>query len=100
MYRSESAPGGHELIFLGRYRLTTSPPSGFPTTCPRRGTSTSPLCRFEVVVRDNDANLQPSAGDFFSITLSNATVVTSVLAPAGVFYARAGVLAGGNITVK
>jgi hypothetical protein len=24
------APGGNELIFLGRYRLTTSPPPGFP----------------------------------------------------------------------
>jgi hypothetical protein len=92
--------GGNELIFLGRYRLTTSPPPGFPTACPRRGKSTSPLCRFEVIVRDNDANLAPSAGDFFSIKLSDATVLTSVLDPATVFYARAGLLAGGNITVK
>jgi hypothetical protein len=58
------------------------------------------LCRFEVIVRDNDGNLAPSPGDFFSIKLSNATAVTSVLDPATVFYARAGFLAGGNLTVR
>ncbi len=31
-------PGGSELIFLGRYRLTTSAPAGFPSTCPTRET--------------------------------------------------------------
>ena len=46
--------------------------------------------RFEVIVRDNDGNLAPSRGDFFSIKLSNATAVTSELDPARVFYARAG----------
>jgi len=93
-------PDGSTLIFLGRYRLTTSPPPGFPTTCPRRETSTSPLCRFEITVRDNDGNLAPSKGDFFSIKLSSATAVTSTLDPLTVFYARAGYLAGGNLTVK
>jgi hypothetical protein len=108
-------PGDNELIFLGRYRPTSSPPPGFPTTCPTRETSTSPLCRFEVIVRDNDGNLAPSKGDFFSIKLSTVTqtftndcpdpeypppcVITEF--PAGtVFYARAGLLAGGNLTVK
>jgi hypothetical protein len=93
-------PGGSELIFLGRYRLTTSPPPGFPQTCPRRETSTSPLCRFEVIVRDTDGNLTASTGDFFSIKLSSATAVTDVLDPATVFYARAGYLESGNLTVK
>jgi hypothetical protein len=93
-------PGGTELIFLGRYRPTTSPPPGFPTTCPTQETVTSPLCRFEVIVRDNDQNRAPSSGDFFSIKLSSATVLTSELAPLSVFYARAGHLQSGNLTVK
>jgi hypothetical protein len=90
-------PGGSELIFLGRYRLTTSPPPGFPQSCPSRETSTSPLCRFEVIVRDSDAG---SKGDFFSIKLSSATAVTSELDPLTVFYARAGYLEGGNLEVE
>lgn len=111
-------PGGSELIFLGRYRLTSKPPPGFPptSTCPTRETSTSPLCRFEVIVRDNDGNLRPSKGDFFSIKLSTVTTIVTACPPddpdaippcyitefpAGtVFYARAGLLAGGNLTVK
>jgi hypothetical protein len=95
------------LTFLGRYRPTTSPPAGFPSTCPSRETKTSPLCRFEVTVQDNDQNLRPSPGDFFSIRLSSATVLDCTplpectQLPAGtVFYARAGYLAGGNLTVK
>jgi len=47
-------PPAGQLIFLGRYRPTTSPPPGFPTTCPARETKTTPLCRFEVIVQDND----------------------------------------------
>jgi len=92
--------GGNTLIFLGRYRPTTSPPAGFPQTCPRRETSTSPLCRFEVMVQDNDGNRAASTGDFFSIKLSSATAVTSELDPATVFYARAGYLERGHLTVK
>ena len=64
-------PGGNELIFLGRYRLTSSAPAGFPSTCPARETETTPLCRFEVIVRDNDKNRAPSTGDYFQITLSS-----------------------------
>jgi hypothetical protein len=93
-------PGGNELIFLGRYRPTTPPPPGFPQSCPRRETSTSPLCRFEVIVQDNDGNRTGSTGDFFSIKLSSATTVTSELDPATVFYARAGYLERGHLTVK
>jgi hypothetical protein len=107
-------PGGSELIFLGTYRLTSSPPPGFPQTCPSRETSTSPLCRFEVIVRDTDGNLTASKGDFFSIKLSTVTETVTddcppdidppcfiTEFPAGtVFYARAGLLAGGNLTVK
>ena len=85
---------------MGRYRPTTSPPPGFPSTCPTREKKGTPLCRFEVIVRDNDENLRPSKGDLFSIKLSNATGVTSELDPTKVFYARAGFLAGGNLTVK
>ncbi len=93
-------PDGNELIFLGRYRPTTSPPPDFPKSCPAREKKGTPLCRFEVIVRDNDDNLAPSKGDFFSIKLSSATNVVSELDPATVFYARAGVLEGGNLTVK
>jgi hypothetical protein len=92
-------PGGNELIFLGRYRPTTSAPAGLEA-CPRRETSTTPLCRFEVIVRDNDQNLDPSTGDFFSIKLSSATVLEGELDPATVVYARAGLLERGNLTVK
>ena len=94
-------PPAGQLIFLGRYRPTTSPPPGFPTTCPARETKTTPLCRFEVIVQDNDQNLAPSPGDFFSIKLTNVTALTSGFPdPATVFYTRAGYLAGGNLTVK
>ena len=66
-------PPENQLIFLGRYRLTSSAPPGFPSTCPTRETTTSPLCRFEVIVQDNDRSLTPSPGDFFSIKLSSVT---------------------------
>jgi hypothetical protein len=102
-------PPENQLIFLGRYRLTSSPrPTGFPSTCPTQETSTSPLCRFEVIVQDNDRNLAPSPGDFFSIKLSTVTAscadpvpapTCSQLPPLTVFYARAGYLSSGNITV-
>jgi hypothetical protein len=93
----------NQLIFLGRYRPTTSPPPDFPATCPKRETKTTPLCRFEVEVHDNDENLRPSKGDFFSIQLSSATACENPecsTLPGPVFYARAGFLAGGNLTVK
>ena len=92
-------PGGNELIFLGRYYLTSSAPAGFPSTCPTRETSTTPLCRFEVIVRDNDANGAPSTGDYFHIALSSGTALTSELDAATVFYTRGGVLSSGNLTV-
>jgi hypothetical protein len=94
-------PDPNLLIFLGRYRLTSSAPSGFPSTCPERATTASPLCRFEVTVRDNDDNLKPSKGDSFSIKLSNVTAFTTEFPddPAIVPYARAGTLKSGNLTV-
>jgi hypothetical protein len=88
-------PGGNELIFLGRYRTTTTAPSYFPKACKQ----TTPTCRFEVIVRDNDGNLAPSPGDFFQISLSSTTAVVSTLDPATVFYTRAGLLSAGNLTV-
>ena len=91
----EPPPGGNELIFLGRYRAVSSAPTGFAPSC----ISTTPLCRFEVIVRDNDRNAAPSGGDFFSIKLSSATGVATDLDPTTVFYARAGVLSSGNLTV-
>jgi hypothetical protein len=93
-------PNPNQLIFLGRYRPTTPPPAGFPSTCPRRETSTSPLCRFEVIVQDNDGNRAASTGDFFSIKLSSAMAVTSELPDGTVFYARAGYLERGHLTVR
>ena len=93
-------PGGSELIFLGRYWPTSTAPVDFPRTCPTKESRTTPSCRFEVIVRDNDGNLAPSKGDFFSIQLSGVTALTSELDPTTVFYARAGLLEGGNITVK
>ena len=93
-------PGGNELIFLGRYYLTSSAPSSFPSTCPTRDSATTPLCRFKVIVRDNDNNDAPSSGDYFHITLSSGTALTSELVPATVFYTRAGELSSGNLTVN
>jgi hypothetical protein len=92
---------GNQLIFLGRYRLISGSPAGFPTTCK----TTTPLCRFEVIVRDNDQNFAPSPGDSFSITLSTAVGVCtdfscSQLPAETIFYTRAGNLAGGNLTVR
>jgi hypothetical protein len=101
-------PPENQLIFLGRYRLTSSPPAEFPSACPTQETSTSSLCRFEVIVQDNDRNLAPSPGDFFSIKLSTVTAscedpipdpTCSQLPGAAVFYARAGYLSSGNLTV-
>jgi hypothetical protein len=92
-------PYPNELIFLGRYRLTASAPAGFPRAC--RGERPTELCRFEVIVRDNDSNLAPSPGDFFSIKLSTVTdELITEFDPTTVFYARAGLLQGGNITVN
>jgi hypothetical protein len=92
-------PGETELTFLGRYRATGSAPAG-SEACPSRETSTTPLCRFEVTVRDNDQDLAPSTGDFFSIKLSTSTALEGELDPATVVYARAGVLERGNLTVE
>jgi hypothetical protein len=91
----EPPPGGNELIFLGRYRSSGPAPAGFAATC----ATNKSVCRFEVIVRDNDNNRAPSSGDFFSIKLSSGTAVTSELDPATVFYARAGFLRSGNLTV-
>ena len=97
-------PPENQLIFLGRYRLTSSAPSGFPPACK----TTTSSCRFEVIVQDNDQSMTPSPGDFFSIKLSTVTapcpsdpfdLTCSQLPPLSVFYARAGHLAGGNLTV-
>jgi len=89
-------PGGNELIFLGTYRTTSAAPSFFPKAC----TKSTSLCRFEVIVRDNDNNLAPSPGDFFQISLSSATTVGSTLPVGTVFYTRAGLLSAGNLTVR
>ena len=92
-------PTPNELIFLGTYRASTPAPAGFPKSCPAKESATTPLCRFEVIVRDNDLSRGSSKGDAFSIRLSSATVVSSDLDPRSVFYVRAGLLAGGNLTV-
>jgi hypothetical protein len=92
-------PDPNELIFLGHYWLTSSAPAGFPSTCPARKTQTRPLCRFEVRVRDNDMDRAASTGDYFQIALSSGTVLDDELDPAAVFYTRAGLLSGGNLTV-
>jgi len=92
-------PGGNNLIFLGRYYLTSSAPTGFPSTCPTRDSATTPMCRFEVVVQDNDQSRGPSVGDSFQITLSGGTAVSSQLDAATVVYTRGGLLTSGNVTV-
>jgi hypothetical protein len=97
--RNPPEPDPNELIFLGRYRPTSSAPAGFPSTCPARETPSTPSCRFEVTVRDNDMNRAPSTGDYFQIRLSSGTALDDELIPEAVFYARAGVLSSGNLTV-
>jgi hypothetical protein len=98
-------PPENQLIFLGRYYLTSSAPTGFPSTCPNQESDTTPLCRFEVMVQDNDRDYAPSPGDFFSIQLSTGTCldptdVSCSQLPAGtVFYTREGYLSSGNLTV-
>lgn len=92
----EPPPGGKELIFLGTYHPTSSSPGQFYPQCTRD----VPQCRFEVIVRDNDGDLAPSQGDFFSIKLSNSPDVSSQLPSASIMYARAGLLGGGNIEVE
>jgi len=87
----------NQLIFLGRYRFTSSAPAGPLSTCE---TTTPGLCRFEVMVRDNDRNAVPSTGDYFQIKLSRVTALTSeFLDPVTVPYTRGGRLSSGNITV-
>ena len=101
-------PGGNELIFLGRYYLTSSAPAGLPSSCANQASSTAPLCRFEVTVRDNDKNNAPSTGDYFSIKLSRQTDLTCgtpiecTKFPADLvpLYTRGGTLSAGNITVN
>jgi hypothetical protein len=83
------------LTFLGRYRLTSSAPAGLPSTC---GGST-PICRFEVTVRDSDEDQAPSPGDYFDITLSGGTTVAFQLDAATLVYKRHGYLSSGNLTV-
>jgi hypothetical protein len=95
----EPPPGGNELIFMGRYRLLSSAPEGFPSTCTARETETTPLCRFDVTVRDNDTNPGPTRGDYFQIKLSSETALYGEFDPATVFYTRAGLLSSGNITI-
>jgi hypothetical protein len=105
-------PPENQLIFLGRYRLISGSPRPL-ATCPKEETSTSPMCRFEVIVQDNDRSRTPSSGDTFSIKLSTIAVrcdaptleeldpTCSILPYPGpmVPYFRGGNLAGGNLTV-
>jgi hypothetical protein len=99
----------NELIFLGRYRLTSGSPSRLGA-CPTSETTTSPMCRFEVHVQDNDKSQTPSQGDTFKITLSNVPVSCpgstleevapcSQLPDGSVVYTRGGKLSSGNLTV-
>jgi len=90
----------NELIFLGVYRPTSSPPPGPLVECTRTDSGTAEAqCRFEVHVIDNDHNSAPSAGDYFSIKLSTSTVLNDELTE-GIIYTRDGFLGGGNITVN
>jgi hypothetical protein len=94
----EPPPDGNELIFMGRYRLVGSAPEGFPSTCSAHETDATPMCRFEVIVRDNDMDGGGGMGDYFEIRLSSGTGLGE-LDPATVFYTRAGLLSSGNLTV-
>lgn len=102
--QGEQPPVPGQLVFLGRYRLTSaSRPLGFPAACAQRSFGGGANCRFEVVVQDNDRNLAPSVGDSFSIKLTTVTDPTNSdlgsLLPPVLFYTRGGLLGGGNISV-
>ena len=104
----------NQLIFLGRYYLTSSAPAGFLPKCANQANSTAPLCRFEVIVQDNDKSSTPSDGDYFSIKLSGSTDLdcgtptqcTQLNPPEPApqypppFYSRGGTLSAGNLTVS
>jgi hypothetical protein len=103
----ELLPG--QLIFLGRYRLTSGSPSSL-SKCPT--SETTKMCRFEVDVQDNDKSQTPSQGDSFKITLSNVPVscpgsTLDQVAPCSLLpeapgpfpYTRGGKLSSGNLTV-
>jgi hypothetical protein len=90
------------LTFFGVYWPTSSSAGQFPTACrPMATDSTTPLCRFQVDVIDNDGNHAPSQGDYFSSTLSGtATTTVSPYLASPLIYHRQGTLGGGNITVN
>ena len=94
----EPPPGGDELTFMGRFELVSPAPDGFPPTCLTRVDETTPFCRFEVTVRDDDSGA-PMVGGYFQIRLSTGTALEAEFDPATVFYTRAGVLSSGNLTV-
>lgn len=83
----------NRLVFLGRYRLTSASSNQF-AACQ----TDTPQCRFEVIVEDNDRSNTPSTGDYFSLTLSGMTTISTTL-DGPLLYARGGELAGGNLTV-
>jgi hypothetical protein len=97
----EPPPGGNVLIVLGRYWPVSSPPAGFRPECRVSNSQPNgPYCRFEAIITDNDQNRAPSRGDGFSIRLSTVTDPNNTVFPASsVFYARSGVLLGGNLEV-
>ena len=85
-------PGRNQPIFLGRYSQTSSAPAVFPSTCPERNETTS-LCRFEVIVQDNDNNLPHRRGTS-SRSSYRARRRTSLNSQWDRCYARAGLPSG------
>ena len=93
-------PTPNELIFLGTYRAPSPAPAGFASVVPGQGDGHHAV----VPLRGHRQRQRPESwaveGRLPSRSGSpSATVVSSELDPATVFYARAGLLEGGNLTV-
>ena len=93
-------PGGKELIFLGRYRPTTSAPAGFPKSCPtrRRRPTAVPFRGHRAGQRQEPARRRRATSSRSRCRAPRQS--PSDLDPATVFYTRAGLLEGGNLTVN
>ena len=66
LHRSEPAAAGEQADLPGALSADVIGTDRLPPACPMQEATTTPWCRFEVIVRDNDGNRAPSTGDYGS----------------------------------